>query len=59
MFFGSFIVGTVINQLQQLIKDPTSILTIMGTAAPQTANFFMSYIALQVCYYEEVELYGS
>lgn len=29
--------------------EPSSVLTVLGTAAPQTAIFFMTYLLLQVC----------
>lgn len=46
VFLGSFIAGTFANQLDQFISDPSSILTIFGTSAPQTAIFFMTYLLL-------------
>eukprot|EP00887_Chlorella_sp_A99_P007014 scaffold2.g7014.t1 len=46
VFLGSFIAGTFANQLQQFINNPASIVTIFGTSAPQTAIFFMTYIAI-------------
>ena len=33
---------------QGFIDDPSSIITILGTAAPQTAIFFTTYVMLQV-----------
>lgn len=35
------------NQLKQFIEEPGSIVTVLGTAAPQTAIFFTTYIMLQ------------
>lgn len=47
VFFGSFVAGTVANQFEQLINDPGSIITLLGTAAPQAAIFFLTYVTLQ------------
>jgi Calcium-dependent channel, 7TM region, putative phosphate/Cytosolic domain of 10TM putative phosphate transporter len=47
VFFGSFIAGTFANQFEVLIKNPGSIVTILGTAAPQTAIFFMTFLLAQ------------
>ena len=44
VFFGSFIAGTFANQFEVLIKNPGNIVTLLGTAAPQTAIFFMSFL---------------
>lgn len=43
-FFGSFIAGSFANQFKQLIEDPGSIVNILGTAAPQTAIFFTTFL---------------
>ena len=37
-FFGSFIAGSLLNQVQQIIQDPSSIVQVLGNAAPQTAG---------------------
>ena len=37
-FFGSFIAGSLLNQVQQIIQDPGSIVQVLGNAAPQTAG---------------------
>jgi len=44
VFFGSFVAGTFANQFEQLIKDPGSIVTILGTAAPQAGIFFVTFL---------------
>lgn len=46
IFFGTFIAGSFLNQIQLFISAPKSILRILGAAAPQTASFFMSYVLL-------------
>lgn len=38
VFFGSFIAGTVANQLKQLLNDPSSVIALLGAAAPQTVG---------------------
>ncbi|KAL6782290.1 hypothetical protein ACKKBG_A06245 [Auxenochlorella protothecoides x Auxenochlorella symbiontica] len=47
VFFGSFIAGSFFNQFKQFIDDPGSIVTVLGTSAPQTAIFFMTYLLVQ------------
>lgn len=37
VFFGSFVAGSFANQIRQFAQQPGSILTVLGTAAPQTA----------------------
>lgn len=44
VFFGSFLAGTLLGQLQELRDDPGRIIDILGVAAPQTATFFITYI---------------
>ena len=48
MFLGSFIAGSVLNQASTLLKNPTSIINILGTSAPLTSIFFITYIELNV-----------
>jgi len=37
VFFGSFIAGSLLNQLNAIIHDPTTLVDILGEAAPQVA----------------------
>ncbi len=46
VFFASFIAGSFLNQIQQFAAAPATIFSVLGTAAPQTATFFMSYLLL-------------
>ncbi|KAK9843537.1 hypothetical protein WJX81_008012 [Elliptochloris bilobata] len=46
VFFASFIAGSFLNQIQQFANAPATIFSVLGTAAPQTATFFMSYLLL-------------
>jgi hypothetical protein len=46
VFFTSLVAGSFLNQLQQLVANPTSIVRTLGAAAPQTAVFFMTYLLL-------------
>ena len=48
VFLGSFIAGSVLNQASTLLKNPTSIINILGTSAPLTSIFFITYIELNV-----------
>ena len=48
VFFGSFIAGSLLNQIQSIIHNPTSLVHILGDAAPQVAVFFMTYLLLMV-----------
>jgi len=47
VFFGSFVAGTFANQFETLIKDPGSIVQILGTAAPQAAIFFLTFVLVR------------
>ena len=46
MFFATFIAGSFLNQISQFIAAPTSVVRILGAAAPQTAAFFINYLLL-------------
>ena len=48
VFFASFIAGSLLNQIETIIHNPTSLVTILGDAAPQVAVFFMTYLLLMV-----------
>ena len=48
VFFGSFIAGSFLNQLTSIIHDPSTLVDILGDAAPQVAVFFMTYLLLMV-----------
>ena len=48
VFFASFIAGSLLNQIETIIHNPTSIVKILGDAAPQVAVFFMTYLLLMV-----------
>jgi hypothetical protein len=50
VFFGSFIAGSAANQFKQLVNDPGSIVNLLGTAAPQTSIFFLTYITLRALF---------
>lgn len=39
VFIGTIIAGTFFSQAEAIIKDPTSIVTILGTAIPQTSEW--------------------
>ncbi|CAL8466090.1 g5626 [Coccomyxa elongata] len=46
VFLGSFVAGSVLNQAKELINNPTSIISILGTSAPLTSVFFLTFIEL-------------
>ena len=48
VFLGSFIAGSVLNQAKALLNNPTSIFSTLGTAAPLTSIFFLTWIELNV-----------
>ena len=48
VFLGSFIAGSVLNQARALINNPTMIFSTLGTAAPLTSIFFLTWIELNV-----------
>ena len=56
VFFGSFIAGSLLNQLNAIIHNPTTLVDILGEAAPQVAVFFMTYLLLMVGYYRQSPL---
>eukprot|EP00897_Mesotaenium_endlicherianum_P009632 jgi/Mesen1/8698/ME000052S08130 len=56
VFLGVTISGTIFNQLQQLIDSPKSIVNLLGTALPQNASFFITFIALRFLVTKSMEL---
>eukprot|EP00891_Asterochloris_glomerata_P009705 jgi/Astpho2/9705/Aster-03695 len=46
-FIGTLLVGTFLTQINAFLDDPTGVVTTLGSAAPQVASFFMSYILVQ------------
>lgn len=48
VFLGSFIAGSFLNQARELINNPTSIISTLGTSAPLTSIFFLTFIELNV-----------
>ena len=49
VFLGSFLAGSLFSQFNAWIDNPSSAVTILGTAAPLTSIFFLNYISLGVC----------
>lgn len=46
VFFGSFVVGSFFSQFNQWVSNPGSAVNLIGTAVPQTAGFFLTYMAV-------------
>ena len=46
MWLGSFLVGSFFSQFHQWLNNPSSAVNLLGTAVPQTASFFLTYLAL-------------
>jgi len=46
-FFGSMLGGTFINGLREAVKDPSSIVSILGNAVPAASNYFINYVILR------------
>lgn len=44
LFMGSIIAGSLLSQLKQFVKQPQTIITILGVGIPMTATFFINYI---------------
>ena len=47
VFLGVTLSGTLFQLLQQVIKSPTTIVNLLGSALPQQSTFFISFIALK------------
>ena len=47
VFAGSLLGGSLLNQLQQFSRNPSSVVRVVSTSAPETAIFFSSYLLLQ------------
>jgi hypothetical protein len=46
-FIGSLLAGSFLSQFNEFVHNPTGIVNTLGSAAPQTATFFMSFILVQ------------
>ncbi|KAL3133713.1 hypothetical protein ABBQ32_008207 [Trebouxia sp. C0010 RCD-2024] len=46
-FLGSLLVGSFLNQITAFLDNPKGIVNTLGSSAPQTATFFMTYILIQ------------
>eukprot|EP00198_Chlamydomonas_reinhardtii_P013816 XP_001703153.1 MaoC-like dehydratase [Chlamydomonas reinhardtii] len=44
VFVASFLAGALLNQIGRFVSEPGAVLTVLGTGAPQTASFFLTYI---------------
>lgn len=48
-FLFTFFTGTLLAQIADIIEDPSTIVQLLGVAAPQQATFFMSFILVNAC----------
>ena len=48
MFFGTLIAGSIASQIGVFIEQPLEFLKTLGTAAPLTSIFFLTYVELNV-----------
>lgn len=46
-FLGSLLVGSFLNQITAFLDNPGGIVSTLGSSAPQTATFFMTFILIQ------------
>ena len=46
MFIATVISGSLANEIEELIHDPSQIITVLANGAPSQAVFFMSYLLL-------------
>ena len=44
VFAGSFISGSVLNQIVLWVRHPSAVLNILGASAPMTSQYFLSFI---------------
>ncbi|MEW5318377.1 MAG: hypothetical protein WDW38_009602 [Sanguina aurantia] len=54
VFFGSIIASSFFSQLQSWVQAPGSIITVLGTAIPNSATFFINYTIINIageCFY--------
>ena len=46
-FIGSLLGGTFFNGIREAISDPSSIVSILGSAIPAASNYFINYVILR------------
>lgn len=46
IFLGSLLTGSIFTQLSNIIDDPASIASLLGTSLPSKATFFINYVML-------------
>eukprot|EP00897_Mesotaenium_endlicherianum_P009628 jgi/Mesen1/8694/ME000052S08123 len=56
VFLGVTLAGSLFNALQQIIKNPGSVVDLLGSSLPQNSTFFITFIALKFLVGKGLEL---
>lgn len=48
VFLGGMFAGSVLQQLESIVKKPSSLLSVIGKALPASSNFFINTMILKV-----------
>ena len=55
-FLGSLLVGSFLNQISRFLDNPGGVVNTLGSSAPQTATFFMTFILIQAFIKQPLQL---
>lgn len=55
-FLGSLLVGSFLNQITEFLDNPGGVVNTLGSSAPQTATFFMTFILIQAFIKQPLQL---
>lgn len=55
-FLGSLLVGSFLNQITEFLNNPGGVVNTLGSSAPQTATFFMTFILVQAFIKQPLQL---
>jgi hypothetical protein len=48
VFFGTLVAGSIASQIKVFVEQPATFLQTLGTAAPMTSIFFLTYVETNV-----------